>query len=60
MNAETIHAGIQFVAMMLSFTLLLRARHLSAGLRAAEPSSSRLPAENVVKQPSESERIFRA
>jgi hypothetical protein len=60
MNAETIQAGMQFLVMVLSFALLLRARHLSAGLRLTKPAYRCLPAESAVKQPSESERIFRA
>jgi hypothetical protein len=59
MNAEMILASAQFVGLMLSFTLLLRARRLSAELWSAERSCQRLPTGRHVKQPSEIDRIFR-
>jgi hypothetical protein len=59
MNAEMILASIQFVGMVLSFTLLLRARRLSVGIRSAGLSCERLPTVSFVKQPSEVDQILR-
>jgi hypothetical protein len=44
MNAQIILAGAKLVGMVLSFALLLRARRLSRGLWATEPSNQRLHA----------------
>jgi hypothetical protein len=60
MNAEMILTGTKFLGMVLSFTLLLRARQLSVGLWSTEKSRQRLPTGSDVKQPSEIDQIFRA
>jgi hypothetical protein len=60
MKAEMIFAVTQFVGMVLSFTLLLRARRLSVWLWSTQPSYRRLPTGIVVEQPSEIDQIFRA
>jgi len=60
MNAEMILAGTQFDGMVLSFTLLLRARRLSVGLWSTGPSFQRLPAGSDVEHLAEIDQIFRA
>jgi len=60
MNAEMIHAGAQFLGMVLSFMLLLRIRRLSIGLWSTGPSYQCLPTGSDVEQPSEIDQIFRA
>lgn len=60
MNAERILAGTQFIGMVLSFALLLRARRLSVGLWSTGHSCQRLPTGSDVEQPSEIDQKFRA
>jgi hypothetical protein len=60
MKAETILAVTQFVGMVLSFTLLLKARRLSVWLWSTQPSHRHSPTRNAVGQPSEIDQIFRA
>jgi hypothetical protein len=49
MNVEMILAGTKLVGMVLSFTLLLRARKLSVGLWSTAPCYHRLPARSDVE-----------
>lgn len=60
MNAQIILAGAKLVGMVLSFALLLRARRLSGGLWATEPSNQRLHAGGDDEQPSEFDQMFGA
>jgi hypothetical protein len=60
MNVEMILASTKVVGLVLSFTLLLRARQLSVGLWSAAPYYQRLPTGSVVEQQTEMDRRFRA
>ncbi len=60
MNAEMIQDGVLFVGMVLSFTLLLRARRIAAGLWFAETSHQRLCNVDGAKRPVEMDRAYRA
>lgn len=50
MNAEMVYAGIQLVAMTLSFGLLFKTRRLSGWLRTTESSYLRVSAGSDVGQ----------
>jgi hypothetical protein len=49
MNAEIAITGASVIGLVLSSTLLLRARRLSDKLWSARPSSQRTPAGNVMR-----------
>jgi hypothetical protein len=59
MNTEMIFAGTQLVGMVLSFTLLLRARRLSVELWSTRLSYQRSYTKSNVEQLAEISRIFR-